>query len=70
MAGVDHLLRARHRALGRPRVRLPHLDQSKSAIRAIEYGALGIPVVASDVGPYRDHIVDGVTGYLIRREHE
>jgi glycosyltransferase involved in cell wall biosynthesis len=27
-------------------------------------------VIASDVGPYRDFITDGETGFLIRYEHE
>lgn len=44
--------------------------RSKSPIKCLEYAALGIPVVASDVGPYRDFVVDGVTGYLVRQEHE
>lgn len=44
--------------------------RSKSYIKALEYAALGIPVIASDVEPYRDFVVDGVTGYLIRRDHE
>lgn len=45
-------------------------DRSKSNIKALELSALGIPVLASDVEPYRDFVIDGVTGYLIRREHE
>ena len=44
-------------------------NRSKSALKAMEYGALGIPCVASDVAPYRDVIVDGVTGFLIMHEH-
>jgi glycosyltransferase involved in cell wall biosynthesis len=44
--------------------------QSKSHIKALEYAALGIPVIASDVAPYRDFVVDGVTGWLVRRDHE
>lgn len=49
----------------------PHLfNQSKSYIKALEYAALGIPVVASDVGPYRDFVQHGVTGFLVKREHE
>ena len=40
---------------------------SKSALKVIEYGALGIPCLASDEAPYRDTVVDGVTGFLIRR---
>jgi glycosyltransferase involved in cell wall biosynthesis len=43
---------------------------TKSAIKAMEYGALGIPVVASDVTPYRDYVVDGVTGWLVRTEQQ
>jgi glycosyltransferase involved in cell wall biosynthesis len=44
--------------------------ETKSYIKALEYAALGIPVVASDAAPYRDFVVDGVTGWLVRREHE
>lgn len=39
-------------------------NHSKSHIRALEYMALGIPVIAADLPPYRDLVVDGVTGYL------
>lgn len=45
-------------------------DQSKSSIKALEYMALGIPVLASDVEPYRGLVIDGVNGYLIRRPGE
>ncbi len=45
-------------------------SRSKSAIKALEYSALGIPVIASDAAPYRDFIIDGVTGWLVRRDHE
>lgn len=44
--------------------------RTKSAIKALEYSALGIPVVASDVEPYRDFVIDGVTGFLVRRDHD
>lgn len=40
-------------------------NRCKSYIRCLEYGALGIPVVASNVTPYRDYIIDGTTGYLV-----
>lgn len=43
---------------------------AKSHIKALEYAALGIPVVASDVEPYRDFVIDGVTGFLVKRDHE
>lgn len=44
--------------------------RSKSYIKALEYGALGIPVIASDVGPYREYVDDGVTGFLVRKESQ
>jgi glycosyltransferase involved in cell wall biosynthesis len=43
-------------------------DQSKSHIKALEAMALGIPVIASDVEPYRGLVVNGVNGYLCRRK--
>ena len=45
-------------------------DQSKSNIKALEYMALGIPVLASDAEPYRGTVIDGVNGYLIRRQRD
>lgn len=45
-------------------------SRSKSALKALEYAALGIPVVASDVEPYREFILHGVTGFLVRYDHE
>lgn len=45
-------------------------NRSKSMIKCLEYNALGIPVIASDVEPYRDYITDGVNGFLIRYEHD
>lgn len=43
---------------------------AKSHIKALEYSALGIPVVASDSDAYRDFVIDGVTGFLVGTEHE
>jgi glycosyltransferase involved in cell wall biosynthesis len=43
---------------------------SKSHIKALEYAALGIPVIATDAEPYRDFVVHGVTGFLVRQDHE
>lgn len=49
----------------------PHVfNRSKSAIKFLEYAALGIPTIASDVGPYADNIKHGVTGLLVKYEHE
>lgn len=44
--------------------------RSKSALKALEYAARGIVVVASDVEPYSRFVRDGVTGFLVRRPHE
>lgn len=45
-------------------------NASKSGIKAIEAAALGIPAVVSDEPPYRGIVEHGVTGFLIRRDHE
>jgi glycosyltransferase involved in cell wall biosynthesis len=45
-------------------------NMSKSPLKALEYGALGIPVIASDWHPYRDYVRHGETGFLVKRDHE
>ncbi len=45
-------------------------NRSKSHIKALEYAALGIPVVATDMEPYRDFVVHGETGYLVKHDYE
>lgn len=45
-------------------------NRSKSAIKALEYAALGIPVIASNVEPYQPFVIDGVTGFLVTHDHE
>jgi glycosyltransferase involved in cell wall biosynthesis len=45
-------------------------SKSKSNLKALEYNARGIPVLATDCEPYRDYVKDGVNGFLIREEHE
>lgn len=42
----------------------------KSAIKWFEYGEAGIPVLCSNVSPYRDVVEDGVTGRLVANETE
>jgi glycosyltransferase involved in cell wall biosynthesis len=49
----------------------PHrFNMSKSYIKALEYAAMGIPVVASNYGPYRDFVKHGETGFLVKRDHQ
>lgn len=45
-------------------------NQSKSCVKALEYSARGVAVIASDTGPYADYIRHGVTGLLARQPHE
>lgn len=45
-------------------------NRSKSDVKFLEYATLGIPVVASDYGPYRESIEHGVTGLLVKYPHE
>ncbi len=45
-------------------------NKCKSELKYIEFSALGIPVVASDVNVYNESIEDGVTGFLANDEDE
>lgn len=45
-------------------------NRSKSHIKALECAALGIPIVASNVEPYRNFVIHGVTGFLVDQDHE
>lgn len=45
-------------------------NESKSPIKALEYAALGIPVIASNVGPYRSFVQHGITGFLCDTERD
>lgn len=45
-------------------------NKSKSALKAMEFGALGIPIVASNCGPYASYVQHGETGFLVNRPHE
>ncbi len=44
--------------------------RAKSEIKFVEAGALGLPVVASDIEPYRDAITDGKDGFLAATEQQ
>lgn len=56
--------------IGLAPVRHSQFNRSKSYIKALEYAARGIPVIATDIEPYRDFVLHGVTGFLVRYEHE
>jgi glycosyltransferase involved in cell wall biosynthesis len=45
-------------------------NAARSHIKALELAALGIPVIASDAEAYREFVVDGVTGFLVRTQSE
>lgn len=45
-------------------------NRCKSALKALEYAARGIVVIASDVEPYRLFVRHGETGFLVSRDHE
>lgn len=45
-------------------------NRCKSPLKALEYAARGIVVVASDVEPYRRFVRHGVTGFLVKHDHE
>jgi glycosyltransferase involved in cell wall biosynthesis len=49
----------------------PHpFNRSKSGIKAQEAAALGIPAVVTDSAPYEGIVEHGVTGFLVRADHE
>lgn len=45
-------------------------NRGKSALKVTEYGAAGIPSIASDVAPYSRYIEHGVTGFLVKKPKE
>ena len=45
-------------------------NQAKFPTKFLEASILGIPLVASDIEPYRRVIRHGENGFLVRREHE
>jgi glycosyltransferase involved in cell wall biosynthesis len=47
-----------------------NFNRCKSELKYIEFSALGVPVVASNINVYNEVIVDGVTGYLASNEEE
>lgn len=56
--------------IGLAPVRDTKFSRSKSALKALEYNARGIPVIASDVQPYREYVQHGYNGFLAKTEHD
>lgn len=68
--GVDNVWRAIDFDIALAPLR-PHVfNRSKSNLKALEAAALGIPIVASDCGPYPEFVEHGKTGFLVKRDHE
>lgn len=63
MAGIDV-------SIGLAPLANTQFNRCKSPLKALEYGARGIPVIASDVEPYRGFVQHGVTGFLVEHERE
>lgn len=51
-------------------VRDTAFGRSKSALKALEYNAKGIPVIASNVKPYQEYIDHGENGFIVKADHE
>jgi len=45
-------------------------NSAKSNIKWLEYTACGFPTVASNVSPYKEHIINGVNGFLANSQDE
>jgi hypothetical protein len=43
---------------------------SKSALKALEMNARGIPVIATDCPAYKDYVVDGQNGFLVSKPRQ
>lgn len=67
-------MEAFHRSLrlhiGLAPLRTCTFNESKSYIKMLEYAALGIPAVASNVTAYQDFVKHTVTGYLVNNNAE
>lgn len=70
IGAVEDYLKAFDYHIGLAPLRPSVFNRSKSALKALEYAALGIPCVASDFGPYPAFVRDGETGLLVKRPHE
>ncbi|AHH98313.1 glycosyltransferase family 4 protein [Kutzneria albida] len=70
LPGVEDYLRYIDFDIGLAPLRPGVFNRSKSDLRVRELGALGIPVIASDFGPYADTVAHGETGWLVKYPHD
>lgn len=64
--GVEGYWRSASFDVGIGPLRDTPFNRSKSALRAVEYAALGVVAVLPDLPPYRAWVADGDTGRLVR----
>lgn len=62
---INTYYRSLHMSVGLAPLEHTAFNEAKSAIKAVEYAALGIPAIVSDCAPYRDTVIDGVTGLVV-----
>jgi glycosyltransferase involved in cell wall biosynthesis len=63
-------LKFAHFDIGLAPITPSHFNESKSNLKWMEYGAIGVPCVASNWYPYARSIEEGVTGFLARNVEE
>lgn len=66
----DHFMNVSQFDIGLAPLKRHVFNDSKSWIKALEYGALGLPMIASNVTPYRAFVKDKETGFLVRQEYD
>jgi glycosyltransferase involved in cell wall biosynthesis len=66
----EHYRRVAPIHIGIAPLRAHRFNASKSAVKILEYAALGIPAVASATGPYPEFIRHGETGFLVKTEYD
>lgn len=66
----DDYMRAIDFDIGLAPLRQTAFNARKTAVKALEHSALGIPTIASNVSPYREFVRDGETGVLFDTPRE
>jgi glycosyltransferase involved in cell wall biosynthesis len=68
--GVEKYYEAVDFQIGLAPLKAGLFNRSKSPIKALEYAAMGIPIIASDAGPYPTFVENGQNGLLIRQDYQ